>query len=245
MFMNENSPIVPLSIVIPCYNESKNIPLILERLRVVAQQQPGVEVILVNNGSTDDSAAVLKSQLTRDEWNFIQVVTVSKNIGYGHGIMAGLHVAHGEVLAWTHADMQTDPLDLLAGYQRFQQLNQPDKIILKGQRIHRRFGDWAFTLGMSCIASTILLTRLSDINAQPKVFHRSLLQKLTKPPTDFSLDLYLLYMAKRLGYRIETVPVNFGQRLHGESKWAFSFSSRYKTIFRTIKYIFALKRALG
>ena len=248
MCMSETNPTVhstvPLSIVVPCYNESKNIPLILKRLCVVAQQQPGVEVILVNNGSTDDSATVLKSQLTQDEWSFIQVVTVSKNIGYGHGIMAGLHVAHGEVLAWTHADMQTDPLDVLAGYQRFQQLNQPDKIILKGKRIHRRFGEWAFTFGMSCIASAVLMTRLSDVNAQPKIFHHSLLTKLANPPTDFSLDLYLLFIAKKLGYRIETVPVNFGKRLHGESKWAFSLSSRYKTILRTVKYIFALKGAL-
>ena len=140
--------------------------------------------------------------------------------------------------------MQTDPMDVLVAYQRFQELNQPQAIILKGRRINRRFGEWAFTLGMSCIASIILLTKLSDINAQPKLFHRSLLKKLTNPPTDFSLDLYLLTMAKKLGYRIETVPVNFGKRLHGESKWAFSFSSRYKTVLRTIKYIFALKRTL-
>lgn len=247
--MNENNPTVHpavlLSIIVPCYNESKNIPLILERFRKVVQHQPAVEVILVNNGSTDDSAAVLKTLLGQAEWGFTRVVTVPKNIGYGHGIMAGLRAAHGEVLAWTHADMQTDPLDVLAGYQRFQQLNQPDKIILKGKRIQRRFGDRAFTWGMSCLASTVLMIRLSDINAQPKIFHRSLLAKLANPPTDFSLDLYLLAMAKKLGYRIETVPVNFGKRLHGESKWAFSFLSRYKTIVRTIQYIFALKQALG
>ena len=228
---------IPLSIIVPCYNEAKNIPLILERLRAVANQEPGTEIIIVNNGSTDQSTAVLQDA-------GVSVVTVEKNIGYGHGIMTGLQAAQGEVLAWTHADMQTDPMDVLVAYQRFQELNQPQAIILKGRRINRRFGEWAFTLGMSCIASIILLTKLSDINAQPKLFHRSLLKKLTNPPTDFSLDLYLLTMAKKLGYRIETVPVNFGKRLHGESKWAFSFSSRYKTVLRTIKYIFALKRTL-
>lgn len=242
--MNNPQSQIPLSIIVPCYNESKNIPFILEKFAQVVKQQPTIEVVLVNNGSTDDSAQVLQSLLTKPAWSFIQVVTVETNIGYGHGIMAGLQAAHGEVLAWTHADMQTDPVDVLTAYERFQQLHQPNQIILKGSRINRRFGEWVFTLGMSWIASTVLLTRLSDINAQPKLFHCSLLSKLTNPPTDFSLDLYLLYIAKRLGYRIETVPVNFGKRLHGESKWAFSFLSRYKTVLRTIKYIFALKRAL-
>lgn len=229
---------IPLSIIVPCYNEAKNIPLILERLQRIAKQKPAVEIILVNNGSTDNSAAVLQA------CHFIRVVTVEKNIGYGHGIMAGLQAAQGEVLAWTHADMQTDPLDVLAAYQCFQQRNQPHHIIVKGRRINRRFGEWAFTLGMSCIASLILRTKLFDINAQPKLFHHSFLTKLANPPTDFSLDLYLLYMAKQLGYDIATVPVQFSKRQHGESKWAFSFKSRYNTILRTIKYIFALKKNL-
>lgn len=234
----------PLSIIVPCYNEAKNIPLILEKFVEVVKQQPAVEVVLVNNGSTDNSTQIFQEFLAKPEYSFAQVVTVEKNIGYGHGIMSGLQTAQGEVLAWTHADMQTDPMDVVLAYQKFSKLDQPDKVIMKGKRTKRTFGEWGFTFGMSCIASVVLGKMLYDINAQPKLFHRSLLPKLTNPPTDFSLDLYLLYMAKKSGYRIETMPVIFTKRLHGTSHWSFSFASRYKTVLRTIHYIFALRKSL-
>lgn len=232
-----------LSVIIPCYNEAKNIPLILEKCASAFKGQP-VEVVLVNNGSTDDSANVFVSQLANPAYAFAHVVTVDKNIGYGHGIMAGLRAATGDVLAWTHADLQTDPTDVWKAYQEFTRLNRPDRIIIKGQRVGRKFGDWFFTLGMSLIASTVLGKILYDINAQPKLFHRSFLPNLTGAPDDFSLDLYLLASAKRKGFQIVTIPVHFGQRIHGESKWAFSFRSRWKTVLRTIKYIFALRSDL-
>ncbi|EKD79355.1 MAG: Glycosyltransferase family protein [uncultured bacterium] len=229
-----------LSIVVPCYNEAKNIPIVLERFAAVITE-PDVELICVNNGSTDDTATVLSQQLQDSRYQFARGVTVPKNIGYGHGIMAGLHAAQGEVLAWTHADLQTDPADVIKAYHQFIALNRQD-VIIKGKRLNRSFGQWGFTFGMSVIASVVLGKVLYDINAQPKLFHRSLLAQLPNPPDDFSLDLYLLYLANVLGYSTETIAVRFAQRQHGESKWAFSFKSRYKTVLRTIKYIFALRR---
>ena len=94
---------------------------------------------------------------------------------------------------------------------------------------------------MALIASTVLTTRLADVNAQPKVFHRSHLARLTEPPVGFQFDLYLLYQARRAGLSILTVQVVFGERVHGQSKWAFSFLSRYRTIWETIVYIFRLR----
>lgn len=231
---------IVLSVIIPCYNEVKNIPHILTKCAAAFSGQ-SVEVVLVNNGSTDQSAGVFQTELAKPEYAFAKLVTVEKNIGYGHGILTGLRAASGNVLAWTHADLQTDPADAWTAYQAFISLNQPDKVIMKGKRVNRQFGDWAFTLGMSVIASTVLGKVLTDINGQPKLFHRSFLSKMKNPPTDFSLDLYVLYLAKKLGYTIHTIPVQFGKRLYGESKWAFSFSSKYKTTLRTIKYIFALR----
>lgn len=241
--MPEIKTAAQLSIVVPCYNEAKNIPLILERFAAVVTE-PGIEVVLVNNGSTDESAQVFAQHIQDPKYRFVKVVTVPVNQGYGYGIVSGLKAAQGEVLAWTHADMQTDPGDVMVAYQRFQNLQQPDGIMIKGKRINRSFGQWGFTFGMSLIASVILMKPLYDINAQPKLFHRRLFAKLVNPPNDFSLDLYLLYMAKRLRYKIVTIPVRFPDRIHGESKWAFSFSSKYKTVLRTIKYIFDLRKTV-
>ena len=97
-----------LSIVIPCYNEEKNIPLVLEKLNSVIKRTD-VEVILVDNGSTDNSDLVFATLLPK--YPFAKKVKVEKNQGYGFGILSGLREAKGEYIGWTHADMQTDPYD--------------------------------------------------------------------------------------------------------------------------------------
>lgn len=240
-----------LSIVVPCYNEEKNIPLIVARFSEAldrAQYADGVEVILVDNGSKDNSAVVLRDEIAKSRRRNFKVETVPVNQGYGFGILSGLRAASGEVLSWTHADMQTDPYDVLRAFDfyRSQCGKTPGaKLIVKGHRVGRRFGEWAFTLGMSIISSVVLRAALFDINAQPKLFPREFFNGLKNPPYDFSLDLFLIYAAKKSNYKINSIDVTFAKRIHGESKWAFSWRSKYKTILRTIHYIFALRRQLN
>jgi len=96
---------------------------------------------------------------------------------------------------------------------------------------------------MEWAARAILQQPLSDINAQPKVFHRSLLAYLNHPPFDLSFDLYVLHEALKRGWKIETVDVSFDKRLHGESKWAFSFKSKARHITSAIKYMVQLAKS--
>ena len=91
-----------LSIVVPCYNEKENLPLLLERFNEVIKGRD-MEVILVDNGSSDGSAHVLKELLPR--YSFARTVAVSVNQGYGYGILQGLKECRGEDIGWTHADM--------------------------------------------------------------------------------------------------------------------------------------------
>src|SRR6478735_543812 len=102
-----------LSVVIPCYNEEKNIPHIVAKLKALLRDKPHdeCEILLVDNGSTDGSAKVFSDQLNGIE-EHIRMVKVDKNQGYGYGILYGLTQAKGEFLAWTHADLQTDPADV-------------------------------------------------------------------------------------------------------------------------------------
>ena len=96
-----------LSLVIPCYNEAANLPLLLERYKALTARSDA-EVILVDNGSTDNSPDVLAALLP--SYPGCRSVRVERNQGYGYGILQGLRAAQGEILAWTHADMQTDPM---------------------------------------------------------------------------------------------------------------------------------------
>ncbi len=231
-----------LSLVIPCYNEEKNIPLILESLAVVIKR-PDIEVILVDNGSMDQSAEVLRELLPR--YPFARSVKVEINQGYGFGILAGLQAARGEFLGWTHADMQTDPGDVIKGLALLEGSPTPHRTAVKGRRKGRALFDQVFTFGMSCFESIYLKERLWDINGQPNIFHRSFFENWDSPPHDFSLDLYAFFMMRRQKLAILRLDVVFPPRLHGHSHWNTGLLSKWKFIKRTIDFSLKLKKDLA
>jgi glycosyltransferase involved in cell wall biosynthesis len=230
-----------LSIIVPCYNEEKNIPLIIDAFAQLVQQNPGIEVLLVNNGSTDNSALVFEALLAGMDSKFMRLITVPVNKGYGHGILAGLHNASAPVLAWTHADLQTDPADVIKAWGVYRQLNDPT-VLVKGQRRNRRLAEAFFTWGMALVTRLLLKKRLHDINAQPKLFSRVFFEKIKDAaPLDFSLDVYFLYKAAEAG-TIKTIDVFFGKRIHGEAKGGGSFKTRMRLIRRTFHYLWQLRK---
>ncbi len=235
--------VTPLkSIVVPCYNESANLPRLIQRFADLAKEPQDFEVVLVNNGSTDDSAKVFARELAKPGRAFIRAVEVpSPNIGYGHGIMTGLRASRGQYLAWTHADGQTPPSDVLRAFELLLGSAQPERTLVKGLRRHRPVKDTLFTMGMQAAAVALLGKNLNDINGQPKAFARSLLDLATHPPTDLSLDLYFFWLAREHGFDIVTFNVNFGVREHGESKWAFNWRSKVRNIKRTLRYMSDLR----
>ena len=105
--------------------------------------------------------------------------------------------------------------------------------------------DSLFTGGMSILSTLLLREQLSDVNAQPKMFHRNFLDKLTGAPNDFSLELYFLFQARIHGLTILEYPVQFGKRLHGESKGGGTLKGKWKLIRRTLSYMLKLKQDLG
>ena len=115
---------------------------------------------------------------------------------------------------------------------------------VRGRLVGRPLVDRVFTTGMGWVASAALATPLVDINAQPKIFHRRLLDEMHDAPWDFSLDLYVLYLARRSGLNVIEQPVHFGIREHGEAKGGGSLSGKAKLTRRTIQYIYRLRRQL-
>jgi Glycosyltransferases involved in cell wall biogenesis len=202
-----------------------------------------LKFLFVNNGSQDNSKEVLNQLIPKH--NFSKAITIDKNIGYGNGIISGLSEAKGEFLAYTHADLQTDPADLLKAFSIIGESTDPAKCFVKGNRKGRPFFDQFFTTGMSFFESIYLGKWLWDINAQPNVFHRNFFDQIkNRCPTDFSLDLFFLYMAKKNNLKIKRFNVEFPQRIHGKSSWNNGISSKWKFIKRTLQYSFKLKNEL-
>ena len=205
-----------LSIVVPCYNEAENIPLLLNRFNDVIKSRE-IEVVIVDNGSTDSTEELLRR--IKGDYHFTTTIRIEKNQGYGYGILRGLEVCKGDFIGWTHADMQTDPGDVIKALDIIQKKDFDKKIYVKGNRKGRPFFDEFFTRGMSMFETVYLGEKLVDVNAQPNIFHRSFFEKWNNPPNDFSLDLYALYMAKKNNLDIHRFSVFFPKRIYGESKW--------------------------
>ncbi len=226
-----------LSVVLPCYNESASIPAIVGRFAEFASRGD-FELILVDNGSTDGTPQVLAGVLAGNA--FARSVRVEKNRGYGDGILTGLRAARGEVLAWSHADMQTDPGDVFRALQLYESDADRKRVLIKGNRRGRALGQRAISRGMEVVALVLLRRRMTEINAQPKLFHRSLLDHLPNAPIDFNFDVYVLYEALRHGWHVRTIEVEFPPRRHGQSHWAATFRSRARTIRRSMVFMFRL-----
>jgi glycosyltransferase involved in cell wall biosynthesis len=224
-----------ISIILPCYNESFNIPVIVKRISELFSEI-SFELILVNNGSTDDTARVLEEM--KKDYDSLRVISVERNLGYGHGVMSGLKASRADILAYSHADLQAPPEDIMKAYRLLNEKKyDPAAVLIKGLRVNRRKEEQFLTKGLEKVSRILLGYDMRDINGQPKLFHRVLLEKMADYPRDFSFDVYLMYRAFQNGLKIITFPVSFGLRLHGESKWSSSFFKKYKTVLVYLKNI--------
>ena len=229
-----------LSVIIPCFNEEKNLVEIVKQIKVVKEENKDIfiEFIVVNNGSTDNSS----SKLTKlnDQYNF-KIVDLDKNLGYGGGILAGIREATCSVIAWTHGDLQCDLNDVITAYKKNLIKLNNKKTIVKGKRIKRNFFDAFFSNSMALIASLVFQKTFNEINAQPKIFSREILINFHNAPNDFSLDLFLLYVSKKAKYEIIDYPVIYKKRIAGIAKGGDSLKGKINLTVRSLIYILKLR----
>lgn len=236
-------------LVIPAYNEEKNLPSLIARVIECAQEFgftcDSFSLLLVENGSSDNSLNVMKEIIsTQNLQKWIEIVPVIKNQGYGFGIMSGLNQSTADVIGWTHADLQCDPRNAFIAYKILEGYKDK-KVLVKGVRLGRNWKDQMVSRVFEILSFILLGLKMFEMNAQPKVFKRELLNQMTNPPKTFALDLYLLYHGQKHDYEVMTFNVYFPPRIHGASKWAANFAGRYKTILGMIKYMWSLMLAEG
>ena len=136
------------------------------------------------------------------------------------GIWEGVKVSSGEYLGWTHADLQTPLIDCLKLYRKIQGRN---KIFGKGYRTNDRGFDGIISRFHEHCASIILGYKLRDINAQPRIFSNDFINYLTNVPNSIVLDTYATYVALENKFKIETINVNFKNRIYGSQNGKIDF----------------------
>jgi len=226
-----------LTIVLPCYNEAKSLTATVQRYAEI-RGRTDFELILVDNGSKDETPAILAELSQR--YPFIRTIQVVKNKGYGDGIWQGLQHSSGTWVGWSHADLQTDPADVFRAFDALKAASNPKRTLVKGARSGRALSEQIITWGMQTVALVALRRWFHEINAQPKVFHRDLLATVVNPPVDFNFDIYVLYQARRAGWRFSTIPVQFPPRQYGHSNWSKTWASKLRTIRRSMWFMLKL-----
>ncbi|KKU55450.1 MAG: Glycosyl transferase family 39 [Candidatus Amesbacteria bacterium GW2011_GWA2_47_11] len=209
-----------LSVVIPAYNEEKNIGACLTRIFSVIKKIPGVtgwEIIVVDDGSRDATGAVAKSFLAKIP--HLKVVENRPNRGYGGSLKAGFAAASKDFIAFVPADNQFD----FAQITRFldcQQRTNAD--IVSGIRQHtresffRRFNRWSWNTLVRALFGYLA----TDIDCGFKLFKKNILDQVRLTSDGALIDTQLFAAARARGLTVAEVPVTHLLRTAGRSTGA-------------------------
>jgi len=203
-----------VSVIVPAYNEESNIPVLCERLLAVLD---GIgtpfEVILVNDGSSDQSQAVLRAAASRRKE--IKVIELKRNSGQTAAMMCGIDHASGDVVVPIDADLQNDPADiplLLAkiaeGYD-----------VASGWRRERKDAPLRRNLPSRIANSIISLVsgvRLHDHGCTLKAYRLDVLDGVRLYG---EMHRFIPVYASWMGARVVEVPVRHHPREHGASNY--------------------------
>lgn len=196
---------VKLSIVVPFYNEEKNVAPVLSELQ---RCHPNAEIIGVDDGSSDGTFDALTAL------DGVQAHRLPRHMGQSAAIYAGLLRCTGEVCVLMDGDGQSDAADikLLLGYL-------PEYDLVNGSRAERRLDPKQRRIA-SWIANSLrsLFTRdgIRDTGGTPKVMKRECVGHLV--PFD-GLHRFIPALLKNAGFRVVEVPVSHRPRLHGQTKY--------------------------
>jgi glycosyltransferase involved in cell wall biosynthesis len=204
-------------IVIPCFNEARNLESLISQLESEIEIKK-FKVILVDNGSTDDSAVQITECLKdldpqiRECFQWIQL---AENVNYGGGIKSGINISKSEYVGWFHADLQFSAAEISKLIRHL----DSSTTLVKGARKGRPVAEKIFTGGMSFFASILFQRVCRDINGQPTIYRRDFLSFLEESPDNFSFDAYCYIQAKVSRVKIKRVKVKMLPRLYGKSHW--------------------------
>ncbi len=227
------------SIIIPCYNEQANLPLLIDNI-LPLQNDYELEYILVENGSTDNSREYLKNNI-EGKYKNIKIKYLDINKGYGYGLKNGLKLAKGEYLGWIHADMQVHPNDLRPIFDFALSNDSKEKIFLKARRTNRPFVDRFFAAGQTVFSSIVFFYKMFDIGASPLIFSKSLIDNYDKMTNDFSIEVFTYLMAKKKNFYIKRFNINLNDRENSDSSWNTGLMSKFKLSLILIKSSLLIK----
>jgi polyisoprenyl-phosphate glycosyltransferase len=213
--MHEPQLRTKLSVVIPCYNEEAVIHELYRRVTQACRSQVGdrYELVLVNDGSLDETWAMLQELAHNDDR--IVAVDLSRNHGHQLALSAGLSLARGERILVIDADLQ-DPPELLPEMMR---LMEGGADVVYGQRVERDGETWFKRVSARVFYR--LLLRMTDVGIPPdtgdfRLMRRPVLEALLAMPEQ---QRFIRGMVAWIGFRQVPLEYRRDRRFAGETKY--------------------------
>lgn len=203
-----------VSVLIPVYNEQDTIEAVLRRVAALPLDK---EILVVNDGSTDQTAAALARVAQSLP---IRVITHERNRGKGAALKSAFAQAHADILLIQDADLEYDPDDYPA---LLKPLLDRRATVVYGSRFlgpHRasyfwhRLGNWVITT----LVNILFNASLTDVETGYKAFRRELAERLELRARGFEFEVEFTCKILRQGHMLFEVPVSYYGRSYAEGK---------------------------
>ena len=234
-----------LSVFFPAYNDAPSMPPLIEKtLLTLHAHVADYEVIVVNDGSRDDTGAVLE-RLRKVYTPHLRVVTHEQNRGYGGALRSGFQSAAKDYVFYTDGDGQYDPREL----PKLLELVKPGVGLVNGYKIERNDPPHRILIGniYNFCARLLFRIRIRDIDCDFRVIRRDLLHELELVSTGGAICVELVRKIEISGCAVAEAGVHHYPRLHGRSQF-FRIRSLGVTFFELVRLWFQTvlfpKRAL-
>ena len=212
-----------VSLIIPCYNEQAGIRAlleVLEEVRAALDQAYSLELIFVDDGSTDGTAERLDAELSDRRFD-ARVIRHERNRGLGAAMRTGLAHATGELMATTDSDCTYDPRHLVP---MLRLIDQGADIVV-GSSYHPRGAvhnvPWyrlVLSKNLSRLYNWVLGTRIYTYTSLMRLYRVQVIRSVPFDSDDFLGVAELLVRALMQGYRVAEHPMPLTVRQHGASK---------------------------
>ena len=222
-----------LSIIVPLYNEEKTLLDILKKLSKLKDHHELIQIVVVNDGSTDRSQEILNNNKNL----YDDVIVNSTNNGKGNAVRKGLEVSKGDYVTFQDADLEYDPTDFLKFINLINKFS-PDLIIgsrfnyadyTRSHYIFNKFGNRFLTF----LFNIFYNTTFTDIYSCYACFKKSLLNGEKIKTDGFEQHAEILTKVVRNGKKYYEVPINYNGRSHDEGK-KIKFYHIFSVIFQII-----------